>query len=104
MVVNTHSAESCAFRGQDEAQHLETTFDRFTKEAADKGSAVKGSWINRPGHEAFVLVDAPDTHAIDDLIVSTGLVDRTTTRVLSVIALADAVTPYDAVLGTGAQA
>jgi hypothetical protein len=103
MVVNTHTAESCAFRGEDEAQHLEAAFDRFTKEAPDKLVSIKGSWINRPSHEAFILVEAPDPHAIDDLVVATGLVGRTSTRVLSVIALDDAVTPYtDAVLGAGA--
>jgi hypothetical protein len=105
MVINTHSAESCAFRSDDEAQHLETAFDRFTAEAGGKGVSVQGSWINRAAHEAFLLVDAPDTHTIDELLVSTGLVGRTSTRVLSVIALDDAVTPYtEAVLGAKAPA
>lgn len=105
MVVNTHSAESCAFRNEEEAQHLETAFDRFTREAGDQGVELKGAWINRPAHEAYLLVDAPDPHTVDELIVRTGLVGRTSTRVLSVIALDDAVTPYtDAVLGTGASA
>ena len=105
VLIITHSAESGAFRGEDEAQHLETAFDRFTKEADATGLAIKGAWLDRAAHEAFILQDAPDTHAIDDLLVETGLVGRTTTRVLSVIALDDAVTPYtDAVLGAGAQA
>jgi hypothetical protein len=100
MVINTHSAESCAFRGEDEAEHLETAFDRFEKVAAEHGVARRGSWVNRPAHEVFVLVDAPDPHVIDEVLVGTGLVGRTTTRVLSVVALDDAVTPYtDAVLG-----
>lgn len=105
IVVDTHSVESCAFSGEDEVRHLETAFDRFNKEADANGMAVKGSWINRPDHEAFVLVDASHTHNIDEVIVSTGLVGRATTRVLSVFVLDDAVTPYtEAVLGTGAQA
>ena len=105
VVIITPSAESWAFRGEDEAPHLATAFDRFTKEADAKGLAIKGAWLDRPAHEAFTLADAPDAHAIDDLLVETGLVGRTTTRVLSVIALDDAVTPdTDAVLGPGAKA
>jgi hypothetical protein len=104
MVVNTHAAESCAFRGEEEARHLETAFDRFTELAGDNGFEVRGSWINRPAHEAFLLVDAPDAHAIDELLVSAGLVGRTSTRVLSVVAIDDAVTPYtETVLGAGAS-
>jgi hypothetical protein len=105
MVVNTHSAESCAFRDEEQAQHLETAFDRFTQEAGAKEVSIRGSWVNRPGHEAFVLVDAPGPHAVDDLVVASGLVGRSTTRVLSVIALEEAVTPYtDAVIGNRAPA
>jgi hypothetical protein len=103
MVINAHSAESCAFRSEEDARHLETAFDTFVAQAGEHGLGVKGAWINRAGHEAFIVVDAPDPHAIDDLIVSTGLVGRTTTRVLSVIALDDAVTPYtESVLSAGA--
>ena len=102
MVVNTHSAESCAFRGEEESRELEGAFSRFEELAPGLGVTVKGSWINRPSHEAFILVDAPDAHAVDAAVVDSGLVGRTHTRVLSVIAVADVVTPYaDAAIAPG---
>jgi hypothetical protein len=47
---------------------------------------VKGSWVNRGAHEVFVLVDAPNAHVIEEALLSAGLVGRTHSRVLSVVA------------------
>lgn len=77
IVEDRHSVESCVMQESD-AERV----------------AVENSWLNGPVHEAFVLVDAFDTHNIDEMIVSTGLSGRTTTRVLSVFAHADAVPAY----------
>ena len=90
MVVNTHHAESCAFRSPEDAKALMEPFDRFTNGlAAANGITVKGSWINRPAHEGFMLLDAPSPHLIDDVLVEAGIIGRTHTRVLSVIATED---------------
>jgi hypothetical protein len=94
MVVNTHNPESCAFRSPEDAQALMEPFDRFTSQLADaNGITIKGSWINRPSHEGFLLVDAPSPHLIDDVLVEAGVVGRTHTRVLSVIATEDVEVP-----------
>ena len=75
MIVNTHSAESCAFRSEDDAKALVGGFERFEQEKApEHGVKILGSWINRPAHEAFVLADAPDAHAIDNALVESGVV------------------------------
>jgi len=90
MVVNTHNAESCAFRSQEDAAALMEPWDRFTGGlAAANGLTVRGSWINRPAHESFTLVDAPSPHAIDDVLVEAGVIGRTHTRILSVITTDD---------------
>ena len=90
MIVNTHSAESCAFRSEDDAKALVGGFERFEQEKAPAhGVKIVGSWINRPAHEAFVLADAPDAHAIDTALVESGVVGRSHTRVLAVLATAD---------------
>lgn len=89
MVVNSHNPESCAFRGQDEGRILSDAFDRFDAQAAEKGAIVKGSWVNRGAHEIFVLVDAPNAHVIEEALLGAGLVGRTHSRVLSVVATED---------------
>ena len=89
MVVNSHNPESCAFRGQDEGRILSDAFDRLDDQAAEQGAMVKGSWVNRGAHEIFVLVDAPNAHVIEEALLGAGLVGRTHSRVLSVVATED---------------
>lgn len=89
MVVNTHNPESCAFRGQDEGRILSDAFDRLDQQAAEQGAMVKGSWVNRGAHEIFVLVDAPNAHVVEEALLGAGLVGRTHSRVLSVMATED---------------
>ena len=45
----------------------------------------------RPAHESFLLIDAPSPHAIDDVLAEAGVIGRTHTRILSVIATEDVV-------------
>jgi uncharacterized protein with GYD domain len=89
MIVNTHNAESCAFRGADEGRILGDAFDRFSADAGEQGITVEGSWINRGAHEAFILVDAPNANAVEEALLDAGLVGRTHSRVLSVIPTGD---------------
>lgn len=89
MVVNSHSPESCAFRGPDEGRILSDAFDRLEAQAAEQGATVKGSWVNRAAHEIFMLVDAPNAHVIEQALLGAGLVGRTHSRVLSVVATED---------------
>ncbi len=89
MIVNTHQPESCAYRSEADAAATVGAFDNFERIAGEAGLKVQGSWINRPAHEAFVLVDAPDAHAIDAALIESGLVGRTHNRVLAVTATGD---------------
>lgn len=90
MIVNTHNAESCAFRSKADAVATAGAFDRLEQViAAADGLELRGSWINRPSHEAFVLVEATGAHAIDDAIVDSGIIGRTHTRVVSVLPTQD---------------
>ena len=89
MVVSTHNPESCAFRGQEEGRILSGAFDRLDEQAIEQGASVKGSWVNRGAHEIFVLVDAPNAHVIEEALLGAGLIGRTHSRVLSVVATED---------------
>jgi hypothetical protein len=85
MIVNTHNAESCAFRGDEEAQRLVGAIERFEESAPGHGLGLQGSWVNRASHEIFILVDAPNAHAIEEALLDAGVVGRTHSKVLPVI-------------------
>ena len=42
--------------------------------------------MNRGAHEIFVLIDASNAHVIEEALLGAGLVGRTHSRVLSVVA------------------
>ncbi len=89
MLVNTHSAEDCAFRGPEEEKLLAGAFERFESRTGDL--SIVGSWVNRASHEAFALVDAPNAHEIERALLEAGVVGRTHTRILPVVQTQDAI-------------
>lgn len=90
MIVSTHNPESCAFRGKEEEELLNYAGDKFEESAPSRGLALEGSWVNRAAHEIFTLVDAPNAHVIEEALLAAGLVGRTHSRILPIVALEDA--------------
>jgi hypothetical protein len=90
MIVNTHNAESCAFRGKEEEDLLVGSFDQLKASASESGLTLESWWVNRASHEIFVLVDAPNAHVIEEALLRAGLVGRTHSRILPVVDVDDA--------------
>ena len=95
MIVSTHNPESCAFRGKEEEDLLNQAGEEFEGSLPARGLALNGSWVNRAAHEIFMLVDAPNAHVIEEALLAAGLVGRTHSRVLPVVALEDAMNTED---------
>jgi predicted oxidoreductase len=87
MVVNSHHAESCPFRGKDHADALASGLEAIEGAAEERESRVVGAWVNGAGHTAFFLVDAPHAHRIDEIIQAAGLTGRTHSQVFAVVEL-----------------
>lgn len=96
MVVNTHDAESCAFRGVEEERILSTAIERFRESAPSMELALQGTWVSRAAHEIFMLVDAPNAHVIEDALLGAGMVGRTHSRILPVMSVVEAMDFDDA--------
>lgn len=88
MVVNSHHAESCPFRGKDHAEALASGLEALEGAAEERESRVVGAWANGAAHTSFFLVDAPHAHRIDEIIQAAGLTGRTESRVYAVVELA----------------
>ena len=84
MVVSTHNPESCLFRGEQEGEVLTAAIERFRGSASERKITIQGFWMSRSVHEFFMLAEAADAHVIEDLVVESGLVGRTHTRILPV--------------------
>ena len=87
MVVNTHNAESCAFRSEEDGKAMGDALDALGTSGSTLGLTVDGFWINRSAHAFFILVDAPNAHVIDEALLQAGLVGRTHTEVFPVLTM-----------------
>jgi uncharacterized protein with GYD domain len=87
MVVNTHNAESCAFRSEEDGEAVGEALDAFGKSGTEFGLTIDEFWVNRSAHTFFILVDAPNAHVIDEALLKAGLVGRTHTEVFPVLTM-----------------
>ena len=51
---------------------------------------VQGGWTNMPAHTVYVLVDAPNAHVVNEVIMEIGLMDWNTVEVNPVLTLQEA--------------
>ncbi len=83
MLVNTHNAESCGFRGKEEGDAIGAAIEGLMK----SGLTVDHFWINRAAHAFFIVVDAQNAHEIDEGLLKAGLVGRTHTEIFPILTM-----------------
>jgi uncharacterized protein with GYD domain len=87
MVMNTHNAESCGFRSEEDGTAMGAALEALVKSASELGLTVDEFWVNRSAHAFFILVDAPNAHVIDEALLKAGLVSRTHTEIFPVLTM-----------------
>ena len=55
------------------------------------GCNFQGGWVSKSAHVTFIVIDAPNAHALDDAMVDLGLAVWNTTTIYPVITLEEAV-------------
>ncbi|MFL5736768.1 MAG: hypothetical protein ACJ76P_05460 [Actinomycetota bacterium] len=83
MVINTHNAESCGFRSEEDGKAIGAAIEGLMK----SGLAVDHFWINRSAHAFFIVADAPNAHEVDDALVKAGLVGRSRTEIFPILTM-----------------
>lgn len=84
VVINKHSAESCAFRSEELRDCVLPAFRKFSEDAGSHGITVDNMWANMAGHTIFAVVDADNSHVIDVLLRESGLIGYTSSTVYAV--------------------
>ena len=87
MVVQTHAAEDCAFRSDEDRKVTTDAYSRLLEIAKQHGAQVLGAWANTGSHTTFALVNAPNAHVVNAVIEASGLVARVSTTVYAVTTL-----------------
>ena len=55
------------------------------------GCTFQGAWVSKSAHQFFMLIDAPNAHAVDDATVDLGMAVWSTLTMYPVITLQEAV-------------
>ncbi|PKB80190.1 MAG: hypothetical protein BZY88_09430 [SAR202 cluster bacterium Io17-Chloro-G9] len=63
----------------------------MTEVLQSHGCTFQGGWVSKSAHVTFIVIDAPNAHALDDAMVDLGLAVWNTTTIYPVITLDEAV-------------
>ena len=94
MIVNTHGPESCAFRGPEHRDAVVESVEALGALAEARGARVEGAWASAASHTVFGLIDAPNAHAVHELLRDCGLIGHTDSTVYAVNELADVIASF----------
>lgn len=95
LLINTHNPESCAFRDDGAANVLKEGANRLGEVAEARGARLEQLWVNRAAHKFFALIEAPDAHTVDDLIVECGWIGHTDSEVFAVMSMQAAIESHE---------
>jgi hypothetical protein len=85
MVVMSHTAESCPGRAGNEA--VIPCLHSMDELIREREIAVVGRWADPPAHVSYLVLDAPSAHAIQEIVMESGLAAYTTTVIRPVMSM-----------------
>ena len=68
MIVMTHGPETCAATNSASGEMARTANARMDEVSKKYQCSIKGTWVDPPAHAFFVLADAPNAHAINQVM------------------------------------
>lgn len=85
MVIVRHTAESCPGRPGNEAVH--PCLHSMETLVAERGIGVVGRWADPPAHVSYMVLDAPSAHAIQEVLMESGMFGHTTAEIRPVLSM-----------------
>jgi hypothetical protein len=62
-------------------------FARIPEVTGKLGISMQGSWVDMPGHTAFMVLDAPNAHVVNQMMMELHFMDWNTVDVRPVISM-----------------
>ena len=90
MAVITHGPETCAAAHPQYGELARDGLGRMEAASKSLDVVVKGYWLDAPGHAFFLLLDAPNAHAVNNLMVELKLFHWNTVNVHPVTTMDEA--------------
>jgi hypothetical protein len=89
MATLSHGPETCAAVHAEYGALARSAADSMDAIAERHGAAIKGGWVDAPGHLWFFLVDAPNAHVVSNLMVELRFHSWNTLNISPVATVAD---------------
>jgi hypothetical protein len=86
LVVLSHQPESCPSHPHIREPFVEC-FTKLTGLLSQPEAKVLGNWIDPPAHQNFVLVEAPNAHAVLNALAESGITRYTSSVIHPVLDL-----------------
>ena len=87
----SHDPEKCPGVALEIRDRVVTMAANMTDVLQSHGCTWQGGWVSKSAHMTFLVIDAPNGHALDDAIVDMGLAVWNTATIYPVITLEEAV-------------
>ena len=73
MVVLTHGPDTCAAVQPEAGEMARTARNQLEDTARKLGAVVQSWWIDPPAHVFYIVVDAPNAHVVNSLMIELKL-------------------------------
>ncbi len=91
MASLSHEPDKCPGVALDIRNRVVTMAATMTGVLQSHGCSFQGGWVSKSAHLTFLVLDAPNAHAVDDAIVDLGLAVWNTATIYPLITLDEAV-------------
>lgn len=85
MLIVRHSAESCPGRPGNEAVH--PCLQAMATLLEERGVTTVGRWADPPAHVNYLVLDAPNAHVIQAVLMESGMFGHTTAELRPVLSM-----------------
>lgn len=87
----THSPDKCPGVANEIRDRVLTMAATMTDVLKSHECTFQGGWISKSAHQTFIVLDAPNAHAVDNAMVDLGLAVWNVSTIFPVITLDEAV-------------
>ncbi|MDA1127679.1 MAG: hypothetical protein O2913_03135 [Chloroflexi bacterium] len=91
MMSLSHSPDSCPGVNNEIRDRVLIAKSTMTDVLQTHGCTFQGGWVSKSAHLTFILLDAPNGHAADDVAIDLGLAVWNTNTIYPVITFEEAV-------------
>ena len=86
-----HAPDQCPGVVTEIRDRVATMASTMTEVLNSHGCTFQGGWVARSAHLTFIVIDAPNAHAVDEAMIDLGLAVWNTATIYPVITLEEAV-------------